>query len=257
MVSRSQGYRRRNGTRRLQKRLNSSKSPSNSIRNLPISRWSTAARVALGRSIVRDPTVFLFDEPMSDLDAKLKRELRPIIQQVTDQIDCPVLYVTHDQEEAMTMSDRVAVINEGQIEQISHQRKSITSQQPNLSRTLSVSQLCSSLTDMFHEIMDQRFSRLEHIPLTPCRRISSKATVTRLSELVWPQHIRVNGSQNDGISATHILDEPLGDQTNSFFETEFGEVVVVTHPDLRGKVRSTVFRSPLKIYCCSIRLSFG
>ncbi|MFC7175871.1 ABC transporter ATP-binding protein [Halosegnis marinus] len=75
-------------------------------------------RVALGRSLVRDPTVFLFDEPMSDLDAKLKRELRPIVEQVTERIGCPVLYVTHDQEEAMTLSDRVAVMNDGELEQV-------------------------------------------------------------------------------------------------------------------------------------------
>ena len=53
-------------------------------------------RVALGRSLVRDPEVFLFDEPMSDLDAKLKAELRPVVEQVTDEIGCPTLYVTHD-----------------------------------------------------------------------------------------------------------------------------------------------------------------
>jgi multiple sugar transport system ATP-binding protein len=75
-------------------------------------------RVALGRAIVRDPNVILFDEPMSDLDAKLKADLRVQIQRLQNQIDSTMIYVTHDQEEAMTMSDRIGLMNEGHMEQV-------------------------------------------------------------------------------------------------------------------------------------------
>jgi multiple sugar transport system ATP-binding protein len=75
-------------------------------------------RAALARTIVQDPQAFLMDEPLSDLDAQLKVEIRKEIQRVHKRVERPTLYVTHDQEEAMTMSDRIAVMNDGNIEQI-------------------------------------------------------------------------------------------------------------------------------------------
>ena len=75
-------------------------------------------RVALGRAIVRDPNLILFDEPMSDLDAKLKSELRVRVQQLHQRLDTTMIYVTHDQEEAMTMSDQIGVMNDGVLAQV-------------------------------------------------------------------------------------------------------------------------------------------
>jgi multiple sugar transport system ATP-binding protein len=74
-------------------------------------------RVALGRAFVEDPEVLLLDEPMSDLDAKLKEELRVEIQRLHRELDATMVYVTHDQSEAMTMSDRIALMQEGRIAQ--------------------------------------------------------------------------------------------------------------------------------------------
>ena len=75
-------------------------------------------RVALGRAIVRKPKVFLFDEPLSNLDAKLRQEMRIEIKRLHSLLDTTMIYVTHDQIEAMTMGDRIAVMNDGIIEQI-------------------------------------------------------------------------------------------------------------------------------------------
>jgi multiple sugar transport system ATP-binding protein len=75
-------------------------------------------RAALARTLVQDPVAFLMDEPLSDLDAKLKVDIRKEIQKVHKRLNRSTIYVTHDQEEAMTMSDRIAVMNDGQIEQI-------------------------------------------------------------------------------------------------------------------------------------------
>ncbi|RRJ30131.1 ABC transporter ATP-binding protein [Halocatena pleomorpha] len=200
-------------------------------------------RVALGRSLVRDPEVFLFDEPMSDLDAKLKAELRPVIEKVTDEIGCPTLYVTHDQEEAMTMSDRVAVINDGELEQVAPPK------------------------EIYDEPDSEFVSRFIGQPSTQFFDGRIRA-VNGTGELVvgdyeyevdglggWngdevrvglrPQHITVNNDTDAGIPATHLLDEPLGDATHSFFETEFGEVIVVTGPDFEGdgKEYGLVFQS--------------
>lgn len=75
-------------------------------------------RVGIGRAIVRRPQVFLMDEPLSDLDAKLREELRVELRQIQSELKTTTLYVTHDQIEAMSMGDRVAVLNEGVIHQI-------------------------------------------------------------------------------------------------------------------------------------------
>jgi multiple sugar transport system ATP-binding protein len=75
-------------------------------------------RVAMGRAIVRDPKVFLFDEPLSNLDAKLRVQMRTEIKALHQRLKNTVIYVTHDQIEAMTMADRIVVMNAGRIEQI-------------------------------------------------------------------------------------------------------------------------------------------
>jgi multiple sugar transport system ATP-binding protein len=74
-------------------------------------------RVAIGRSIVRDPKVFLFDEPLSNLDAALRGEMRVELSQLHRELNATMVYVTHDQVEAMTMADRIVVLNGGRVEQ--------------------------------------------------------------------------------------------------------------------------------------------
>ena len=75
-------------------------------------------RVALGRAIVRHPKVFLFDEPLSNLDAKLRVQMRAEIKKLHSQFKTTMIYVTHDQVEAMTMGDRIAIMNEGRSQQV-------------------------------------------------------------------------------------------------------------------------------------------
>ncbi len=75
-------------------------------------------RVAMGRAIVRDPKVFLFDEPLSNLDAKLRVAMRAEIKALHQRLKTTTVYVTHDQIEAMTMADRIVVMHDGIVEQI-------------------------------------------------------------------------------------------------------------------------------------------
>ncbi|QLG62459.1 ABC transporter ATP-binding protein [Halorarum salinum] len=74
-------------------------------------------RVALGRAIVRDPEVFLMDEPLSNLDAKLRSQMRTELQRLQEDLGTTTMYVTHDQTEAMTMGDRIAVLDDGELQQ--------------------------------------------------------------------------------------------------------------------------------------------
>jgi len=75
-------------------------------------------RVAIGRAIVREPSVFLFDEPLSNLDAALRAEMRVELAKLHGELDATMIYVTHDQVEAMTMADRIVVLNDGEIAQV-------------------------------------------------------------------------------------------------------------------------------------------
>jgi multiple sugar transport system ATP-binding protein len=75
-------------------------------------------RVAVGRAIVRRPQVFLFDEPLSNLDAKMRVQMRTEISRLHHRLGATMIYVTHDQVEAMTMGDRIVVMNQGQVQQV-------------------------------------------------------------------------------------------------------------------------------------------
>ncbi|WP_120246884.1 ABC transporter ATP-binding protein [Halopiger aswanensis] len=86
-------------------------------------------RVALGRAIVRDPDVFLMDEPLSNLDAKLRTQMRTELQRIQEELGVTTIYVTHDQTEAMTMGDRIAILNEGQLQQVA--RPEVCYDRPN------------------------------------------------------------------------------------------------------------------------------
>lgn len=77
-----------------------------------------AQRVALARAMVRDPSVYLMDEPLSNLDAKLRVEARAEIKRMKEMVNVPIVYVTHDQVEAMSLGDKVAVMNEGRVLQV-------------------------------------------------------------------------------------------------------------------------------------------
>lgn len=83
-------------------------------------------RVAIGRAIVRDPAVFLMDEPLSNLDAKLRNQMRAEIIKLRERIDTTFIYVTHDQTEAMTLGDRIVIMKDGFIQQIGTPRRCST-----------------------------------------------------------------------------------------------------------------------------------
>lgn len=96
-------------------------------------------RVAIGRALVRRPAVYLMDEPLSSLDAKLRAELRVELKRISVELGATILYVTHDNVEAMTMADRIGVLNHGRLEQIATPRDIY--QQPD---TIYVAQRLSS-----------------------------------------------------------------------------------------------------------------
>ena len=89
-------------------------------------------RVAMGRAIVREPAAFLMDEPLSNLDAKLRVQMRAEISRLQRELGVTTIYVTHDQVEAMTMGDRVAVMRKGELQQVGSTRRRSTTTRVNL-----------------------------------------------------------------------------------------------------------------------------
>ena len=93
-------------------------------------------RVAMGRAIVRDPAVFLFDEPLSNLDAKLRVAMRVEIKELHQRLGTTIVYVTHDQIEAMTMADKIVVMRDGRVEQVGAPARSLRQPAEHLRRRL-------------------------------------------------------------------------------------------------------------------------
>ncbi|ELY49350.1 ABC transporter ATP-binding protein [Natronolimnohabitans innermongolicus] len=192
-------------------------------------------RVALGRSIVREPTMFLFDEPMSDLDAKLKHELRPLFAEVTETVGCPTMYVTHDQEEAMTMSDRIAVMNDGELEQVG-----TPDEVYNEPETSFVGEFIGRPNMEFFDAGIDRHNGTMDLSIGDASyRLETSEALAQYAGGdvrigIRPQDITVSEDPADGVTAEHVFDETLGDQTHSLFETPLGRITVVTPPSFRG-----------------------
>ena len=187
-------------------------------------------RVALARAMIQDPALFLFDEPMSDLDAALKKELRPLIQKSVKRIGAPAIYVTHDQEEALTLSDKIAVMRDGEIEQFNTPveiyrnpanefvGKFIGSPQMNF--VVVEPRFDNGTASVELEGMVYRFSR--EVPST-------------LKLGVRPHFVNVQPDSHDaGIPARHTIDEPMGENTHSHFDTDYGEFIAVTSAEFQG-----------------------
>ena len=94
-------------------------------------------RVAIGRAMVRQPAVFLFDEPLSNLDAQLRAQMRVEIKKLHQRLGTTIIFVTHDQVEAMTMADRIVVMNAGRILQAGAPMEALRAARPTCSRRAS------------------------------------------------------------------------------------------------------------------------
>lgn len=134
----------------------------------------------------------------------------------------------------MTLSDRVAVINDGRLEQVDPPK--VIYEDPD---TEFVSQFIGQPTTQFFDGRVQASNGSTELVIGNYEYELAQDGLDGWNEEavrvgIRPQHIDVSDDSTDGISAEHLLDEPLGDATHSFFETEFGEVIVVTEPDFEG-----------------------
>ena len=195
-------------------------------------------RVAMGRAIVRDPKVFLFDEPLSNLDAKLRVAMRAEIKALHQRLKTTTVYVTHDQIEAMTMADRIVVMHDGIIEQIG-----------------TPLELYDNPGNLF---VAQFIGSPAMNVVAGVLRGSGDATVVEAAGTRWPVPAQVGGTNGQavhygirpgdihlsptghGIAAKVIVIEPTGAETELLVQVGDMQIVVVIHGRTAAKPDDTV-----------------
>jgi multiple sugar transport system ATP-binding protein len=180
-------------------------------------------RVAVGRSIVRDPTCFLFDEPLSRLDIQLRQTMRTQIKEILAKLDKPTVIVTHDQIEALTMADRIAVMQQGKVEQVASPHD-LFSRPSNLFvatfiGTPQMNLLPATLADVGQRNSDAavtaRFAVLgETISAVVARGVANLAKGSKVTLGIRPRSFEfVEPSVTDALHASVDITEPMGAET--------------------------------------------
>jgi ABC-type sugar transport system ATPase subunit len=167
-------------------------------------------RVAIGRAIVKNPKVFLFDEPLSNLDAKLRVQMRVELEALHRQLNATMIYVTHDQVEAMTMADKIVVLNAGCIEQVGSPMELY-----NKPRTEFVAGFIGAPAMNFISIAKGEKPGIEG---------SGKAGTVKIG--IRPEHIEVV-QKGAGVEAAVQLRETLGGDSYLYAKTSAGDQLVV------------------------------
>jgi multiple sugar transport system ATP-binding protein len=197
-------------------------------------------RVAMGRAIVRNPKVFLFDEPLSNLDAKLRVQMRTEIKRVHQKVRTTTVYVTHDQVEAMTLADRVVVMNRGRIEQIGSPNELYHSPQTRFVAGFIGSPAMNFVPCRLEAADGDLRVRLAEdivLPVPKSRAERYKPHIARDGLILGlrPEHLteaKGNGGRQMGfIDATLEVVEPLGMETLVFFRINGLDVCGRVSPD--------------------------
>ena len=199
-------------------------------------------RVAIGRAITRKPQVFLFDEPLSNLDAALRVQMRVELAKLHDRLNATMIYVTHDQTEAMTMADDIVVLNSGVISQ-----KGSPLDLYNHPNNLFVGGFIGSpkMNIISSKILSKNATSTE-LDLMGASKISINKTSSSASEGdsvklgIRPEHLTVNQDGDGSWEGKVIVVEKLGSGTFLYLDKEGEPLVVQTDGDSNIKVGDTV-----------------
>ena len=209
-------------------------------------------RVAMGRAIVRNPKVFLFDEPLSNLDAKLRVQMRTEIKRVHQKVKTTTVYVTHDQVEAMTLADRVVVMNNGIIEQIGPPQELY-----HKPRTRFVAGFIGSpamnfipcTVEAHGDSLRVRVSDTIALPVPAARAAPYRTAVGKeMTFGLRPEHITEprpgngagNGNGDTDFAAVLDVVEPMGMETMVFFTINGTEVCGRVEPTAAGEAGTSM-----------------
>ncbi|WJH37730.1 sn-glycerol-3-phosphate ABC transporter ATP-binding protein UgpC (plasmid) [Aliirhizobium terrae] len=193
-------------------------------------------RVAMGRAIVRDPKVFLFDEPLSNLDAKLRNQVRAEIKALSQELKTTMIFVTHDQVEAMTMADRIVVLKSGEIQQYGRPEEVY-----ELPENQFVAGFIGSPAMNFFDIRraGDGFVLADAQELAAPVPDTAKAALASIQEAVLgirPEHFVHAPDDPKAFGVTIELVEPLGSDTLIHFTLASVKTVARVNPELRPKV---------------------
>ena len=176
-------------------------------------------RVALARALVISPDILLMDEPLSNLDAKLRVEMRTVIKSIQKEVGITNVYVTHDQEEAMAVSDRIAVMNAGTIQQVGTPKAIY--QRP---KTLFVASFIGRSNLINAELLPDKMIRFSNGYMVKAENIADGTAPEAVTVCVRPEEFRFSGS-GTGIKAKVDDCVFLGLNTHYFLTLESGEKV--------------------------------
>jgi multiple sugar transport system ATP-binding protein len=179
-------------------------------------------RVAMGRAIVRNPQVFLFDEPLSNLDAKLRVQMRTEIKELHQRLKTTTIYVTHDQIEAMTMADKIVVMRDGRIEQVGAPLE-LFDRPANL---FVAGFIGSPSMNLLKGVVRKGDKPVVEIAGTPFP-IAANSAVEDGRKVVYgvrPEHLEI---RPDGVPAKISVVEPTGSETLVFLRFGEGEMVAL------------------------------
>lgn len=210
-------------------------------------------RVAIGRAIVREPKVFLMDEPLSNLDAKLRNQMRAEIIKMRERVDTTFIYVTHDQTEAMTLGDRIVIMKDGYIQQIGTPQEVfnrpanlfvagfIGSPQMNFlpaELTLSGGKYVVRIKDQDIMLSDKKQEYFKQKRQTPCRVIMG----------VRPEHVVVVPPETENCSKAKVdVSEMMGSEV--YLHVNFGESNMVIRVKTHD-INKYVFEPGKENYIC-------
>lgn len=181
-------------------------------------------RVALARAIVINPEVLLMDEPLSNLDAKLRVEMRNAIKGIQSKLGITTVYVTHDQEEALSVSDRIAVMNEGIIQQIGSPKKIY--QRPY---NKFVSNFIG-LSNFFAGVLSDNTITIGNYSVEMKNLSAEAKNHKEILVAVRPEEFIIADKAEEGIKAKVLSSVFLGVTTHYFMETEAGQEIEVIQP---------------------------
>tara|TARA_B100001996_G_scaffold371520_1_gene346946 strand:- start:136 stop:1230 length:1095 start_codon:yes stop_codon:yes gene_type:complete len=189
-------------------------------------------RVAMGRAIVRRPDAFLFDEPLSNLDAKLRTQMRTEIKKLHQKLQTTIVYVTHDQVEAMTLADRIIIMKDGYIEQIGSPIE-VFSKPTNVFVATFIGSPPMNIIDAdIIKIENKFYFKIDNELMMPCLeskydliKDKKKIIIGIRSEDIVPQISPNYGSEFWNFNKKIDLSEPLGTETQLFFKLGAKEII--------------------------------
>ena len=190
-------------------------------------------RVAMGRAIVRRPDVFLFDEPLSNLDAKLRNQMRTEIKRLHQKVETTIVYVTHDQVEAMTLADRIVIMKDGIIEQIGTPLELFETPATKFVATFIGSPSMNMISSTIEKESGKHLMKTEDgisvpVPLSKQDIVKEgqKISFGFRAEDIVPLKFGNKPSQSWDYKSKVNLSEPLGTETLIF--TNFGKIEIVS-----------------------------